>query len=71
MTALQLSRESKVVLPLSTVIDVRLEQPENGMPLVKPLPMVSEVSPLQFEKAPLPRVFTLSGMDRAVRPVQP
>ena len=39
--------------------------------LVTPLPMVTEVNPLQSEKAPSPMLVTLSGMVIEVKPLQP
>ena len=38
---------------------------------VTPLPMVTEVRPLQPEKALLPMEVTLSGIVTEVRPLQP
>ena len=47
--ALQLSRESYVLFPLSTIIEVKLEQPTNAKPVMELtlLGMVTLVRPLQ------------------------
>ena len=39
--------------------------------LVTPLPMVTEVNPVQPRKAPSPMIVTLSGMVIEVKPLQP
>ena len=39
--------------------------------LVTPLPMVTEVKPLQPQKADLPMLVTLSGMVMDFKPLQP
>ena len=39
--------------------------------LVTPFPMVTDVKPLQPEKAPSPMLVTLAGIVMDVKPVQP
>ena len=48
-------------------------QPSNAhWPMVlTPMPMETEVRPVQTENAHSPMVVTLSGMETEVRPVQP
>ena len=72
MRALQLSRESYVVLPASTLIDVSPEQPLNAkLPmLVTELPIVIDVRPEQPMNAYSPILITELGMVIEVRPVQ-
>jgi len=71
--ALQLSRESYVPLFLSTVTEVRLEQPEKALsPIeVTELGMVTEVSLEQSSKACSPMEVTELGIITEVSPEQP
>ena len=71
MMALQLSRESYMVLPFSTLIEVRLQPEKAETPmLVTLLGMVTEVKPLQPEKAKSSMYLTLLGIVTEVRPLQ-
>ena len=67
--ALQFSRESYVVLPLSTTIAVRAEQPANAYRpmLVTELGMVIEVMEEQELNAPSPMLVTELGIVIEVR----
>ena len=70
--ALQFSRESYIVLPLSTTMEVREVQPLNApLPmLVTELGMVMEVREEHIENAPLPMLVTELGMVMEVREEQ-
>ena len=72
MTALQFSRESYTVFPLSTDIAAKALQPsKTSIPIdVTLLGMVTDVRPVQKLKASLPIDFTLLGMVNDFRPVQ-
>ena len=72
MMALQLLRESYFVLPFSTTIEVKPEQPKNALlPIdVTLLEIVIEVKPEQSRNAPLPMDVTLLGMVIEVKPEQ-
>ena len=71
--ALQLSLESYLLLPASTLMEVRLVQPKNVHPpmLVTLLGMVMEVRAVQSSNASSPMLLTLLGMAMEVRLVQP
>ena len=71
--ALQLSRESYVVLPSSTMMEVRLLQPEKAEPpmLATLSGMVMEVRLLQPENAQIPMLVTPSGIVMDARLPQP
>ena len=70
--ALQFSRESYIVLPLSTTMEVREEQPLNAkLPmLVTLLGIVMDVRP-EHLKASLPMLVTLLGIVMDFRLEQP
>ena len=70
--ALQLSLESYLLLPASTLMEVRLVQPKNVHPpmLVTLLGMVMEVRLEQRVNAYRPMLVTLLGMVTEVRPLQ-
>jgi hypothetical protein len=72
MMALQLSRESYTVFPLSTVIEVKPWQLINGQypNFFTLLGMVTEVKPSQLPKAFPPISSTLFGMVIEVKPPQ-
>ena len=67
--ALQFSRESYIVLPLSTTMEVREVQPLNALlpMLVTELGMVMEVMDEQPSKAAHPMLVTELGMVMEVR----
>ena len=67
--ALQLLRESKTVFPFSTLMDVRLEQPEKGLRLLMRVTFLGMkiVVRLQPEKAYPPIYVTFSGIVTEVR----
>ena len=69
--ALQLLRESYIVLPLSTFIDVKLEQPAKAQSpmLVTLLGMVTEVRPGDGGKAGTIRESVLPNTRHAIRNV--
>ena len=71
--ALQLLRESYIVLPSSTTIEAKLLHPEKALvPMdVTLLGMVTEVKPLQRAKVASPMDVTLLGIVMEVRLVQP
>ena len=71
--ALQLSRESYFVLPLSTLMEVRPLQPAKAYsPMeITLLGMVMEVRPLQFSKARQSMEVTLFGIVMEVRLLHP
>ena len=71
--ALQLSRESYFVLPSSTFMLVRPEQPSNALSpmLVTDEGMVMLVKPVQSLNAKSPMLVTDEGMVMLVKPVQP
>ena len=73
ITALQLSRESYLGFPVSTIIDVRPLQSENALPamFLTELGMVMLVSPVQPENAHFSILVTELGMVMFVSPVQP
>ena len=70
--ALQLSRESNTVLPISTDMVVRLEQSDKTREpiLVTLLGIVTDFKLEQPLKAPDPRFVTLLGMVMEFKPVQ-
>ena len=70
--ALQLLRESYLVFPSSTTMDVRPEQQQKASsPIdVRLLGMVTEVRPEQPSKALRPILVTLLGIVMEVRPEQ-
>jgi hypothetical protein len=72
MIALQLSRESYVVFPSSTIIEVRALHPLYAVlsMFVTLLGIVIEVRALQYWKAFIPMFVTLLGMDTETRPLQ-
>ena len=71
--ALHPLRESYFIFPLSTVMEVRLEQPSKAhIPMdVTPSGMLMEVRLEQYQKALLPMDVTASGMVMEVRLEQP
>ena len=71
--ALQFSRESYIVLPLSTTMEVREEQPQNAPSpiLVTELGMVTEVREKQSRNAKSSMFITELGMVMEVREEQP
>ena len=70
--ALQFSRESYIVLPLSTTMEVREEQPMNAQSpmLVTELGMVMEVREEQSWNDNPPMLVTLLGIMMEVKPEQ-
>ena len=62
--ALQLSRESYIVFPFSTMMDAILSELANGLSpiLVTLFGMVIDASPSQLANAILPMLVTLLGM---------
>ena len=70
MIALQFSRESYTVLPLSTLIDVKPLQLWKAelLMVVTLLGMVTDVKPLQTEKAELPMDVPLLGITVFMQP---
>ncbi len=70
--ALQLSLESYLGLPSSTIINVRPLQPRkaDSPMLVTLLPMITDVRPLHQQKASYPMLVTLLGIVTDVSPLQ-